>query len=78
LKKYQSLILDDEGGYFIILRNTLFVKILQDESVIMPFMYSEEEEQEVRRLIAEFRKEFVEDETVVSSKVSRNQRIDDL
>lgn len=59
LRKYQPLLLDDEGGYFIILRSTLFVKVLRDESEIMPFMFSGEEEQEVRKLIAEFRKEFV-------------------
>ncbi len=60
LQKYQPLMMDDEGGYFIILRNTLFVKILQNQFDIIPFMFSEKQEEEVRKLIKEFRKEFVE------------------
>jgi hypothetical protein len=60
LKKYQPLLLDDEGGYFIILRNTLFVKVLDNEFDIMPFMFSEKQEEEARTLIQKFRKEFIE------------------
>lgn len=79
LQKYQPLMMDDEGGYFIILRNTLFVKVLDNERDIIPFMFSEEEEQEVRKLIAEFRRELViEYDAWISGKVSRNKGIDDL
>lgn len=60
LKKYQPLMGDDEGGYFIILRSTLFIKVLKNEREIMPFMYSVEEEEEIRKLIKQFRKEFIE------------------
>ena len=60
LKKYQPLMGDDEGGYFIILRSTLFIKVLKNEREIMPFMYSVQEEEEIRKLIKQFRKEFIE------------------
>jgi hypothetical protein len=77
LQKYQPLLMDDEGGYFIILRNTLFVKVLDDEFDIMPFMFSEEQEDEVRTLIQQFRKEFIEvnqkpGETVLDVRNIRN------